>query len=178
MMFLSLNNLFRFARHSAAALASLFTLALALGCSTPGAHSEVASQQRGSLVELNVIAIPVGLNLDRIPGPESFSVKIFGNDSVHPKAVPIRSGTLEILAFDGGFFGRSNLPPVLKVWRYAAGDLLAHRFNSSIGTGYEFTLSWGTNHPTRTLMSVAARYTSDQGEVLTSRASSVSVLNP
>lgn len=128
-------------------------------------------------MELNVLTAPVGLDLDGRPGIDGFSVKVFGNIATNPKPVPIRSGTLEILMFDGTLYGRTNVPPPLCTWIFSAEQLRSHEFTARIGTGYEFSLVWGTNIPTRNLISVGARYTSAQGKILTSSLSSVTVLN-
>ncbi len=144
-------------------------------CSTPPKSSD--EPEPGAIVKLNLIAVPVGLNLDNRPGPDGFSVKVYANDTLHAKGIPIRDGLLEILAFDGSFFGRTNMPPTLRTWKFPATDLAPYRFKSTIGIGYEFTLLWGTNKPSRTLMSVAARYIAANGRVVTARASSVSVLD-
>ncbi len=146
-------------------------------CATSKKPGSSFGAEAGAIEGLNVLAIPVGLNLDRIPGPDSFSVKVYAVNATNPKAVPIRSGTLEILTFDGTFFGRTNVPPVLRSWSFESSQLEPVRFQSQVGTGYEFTLSWGTNKPTHTLMSVAARYTSPAGEIVTSRPSSVTVID-
>lgn len=144
-------------------------------CSTPPKSSD--EPEPGAIVKLNLIAVPVGLNLDNRPGPDGFSVKVYANDTLHAKGIPIRDGLLEILAFDGSFFGRTNMPPTLRTWKFPATDLAPYRFKSTIGIGYEFTLLWGTNKPSRTLISVAARYFAPNGRVVTARASSVSVLD-
>jgi len=115
--------------------------------------------------------------LDNVPGPDGFSVKVFANDAKHPKSVPIREGQLEILMFNGTFFGRTNLPPPLKVWSFNPGELAGHRFSSSIGAGYEFVLRWEANRPTERLITVGARYTSPNQQILTSLPSSVTVLD-
>ena len=166
----------RFQRRNLFCFYSL-ALLLCVSCATHRPAPAQASPEPGEITALNVIAVPVGLNLDNIPGPDSFSVKVYATDSVHPKAIPIRKGTLEILTFDGTLYGRSNLPPVLRAWTFDARDLVSYQFKSHIGAGYEFTLSWGTNKPTHTLMAVASRYTSPEGQVVTSRSSAVTVID-
>jgi hypothetical protein len=145
-------------------------------CSSPRPQG-VFRPTSGELVELNIITAPVGLNLDGPPGLDGFSVKVYANIAANPKPVPIRSGTLEVLMFDGTFYGRTNVPPALRVWSFTAEELRPLEFTARIGTGYDFLLPWGTNRPTRQLISIAARYTSAEGKVLTSRPSSVTVLD-
>jgi len=120
---------------------------------------------------------PVGLNLDERPGPDGFSVKVYANAKDNPKPVPIRAGVLEILMFDGSFFGRTNVPPPLKTWSFTAEQLRSCEFTSRIGTGYDLVLSWGLDRPAQHLITVAARYTSPEQEILTSRPSSVTVID-
>jgi hypothetical protein len=118
----------------------------------------------------------VGLNLDDRPGPDGFSLKVYASEEGRTKAVPIRSGTLEILMWNGTFFGRTSVPPALKIWAFKSDELIAHEFTAGLGTGYDFVLAWGTNRPSEPLITVAARYTSAQGDVVTSRPSSVAVV--
>jgi hypothetical protein len=151
-------------------------LLVASGCSSSG-RSSFHAPTSGELIELNVLTAPVGLDLDGRPGIDGFSVRVFGNITANPKPVPIRSGILEILMFDGTVYGRTNVPPALSSWTFNAEELRPHEFTARIGTGYEFALPWGTNVPTRNLISIGARHTSPEGKVLTSSLSSVTVLN-
>ena len=123
------------------------------------------------------MTVPVALNLDQKPGPDGFSVKVYANDATHPKPVPLKEGRLEILMFDGSFYGKTEVPPPLKTWSYSAEELRAHRFDAGIGTGYEFVMAWGQSVPHQRMITVAARYTSDDQRVVTSRPSSVTVVN-
>ena len=157
--------------------ASCALLALSLlgpGCQSPPAGE--TSAPRGGIVQLNLITVPVALNLDGIPGPDGVSAKVYANEERAPKAVRISEGTLEVLLFDGSFYGRTNVPPPLRIFRFENSELRSHQFEARIGTGYEFTLSWGTNRPTARTMSIAARYTDPSGRVVTSRPSSVTVI--
>lgn len=131
----------------------------------------------GEIRQLNVMSVPVALNVDNIPGPDGFSVKVFANDARHPKPVRIREGQLEILIFNGTFFGLTNVPTPLRVWSFSARELAAQEFTAKIGVGYEFLLLWGTNRPTERLITVAARYTSPGQNIVTSEPSSVTVLD-
>jgi hypothetical protein len=147
-----------------------------IGCSSS------APQRRffptgGELVELNILTTPVGIDLDGRPGIDGFSVKIYGNVADNPKPVPIRSGTMEVLMFDGTLYGRTNLPPPLHVWSFTASELRMHEFSAPIGIGYDLSLAWASDVPTRRLITVGARYTSAEGKVITSSLSSVTVLN-
>lgn len=150
---------------------SLLVLALLGACT-----SITPVPSTGPITALHLITVPVALDLDRRPGPDGISLKIYANDSAHPKPIRIEAGTLEILMFDGTFAGRTNLPPVLRTFTFPADGLRVHQFTAGIGTGYEFSLPWGTNRPTHRALSVAARHTAPGGRVVTSRPSSVQVL--
>ena len=152
-----------------AALAVLFN-----GCASPPPQPSASA---GEVRELNVMTMPVALNLDQNPGVDGFSAKVYANDAAHPKPVAIRNGQLEVLIWDGTLFGATNVPPPLKTWTFDASQLLQYRFESGIGVGYEFSLRWGTNQPTKRLITVAARYTAPNGQVVTSRPSSVTVID-
>jgi hypothetical protein len=144
-------------------------------CSSTGRRPLFAGS--AEIVELNVLTAPVGLDLDGKPGLDGFSIRVFAGAKANPKPVPIRAGTLEIVMFDGTLFGRTNLPPPLRVWTFTPDELRQREFTSGIGTGYDLLLAWGRNVPTRRLITVGARYTSPSGNVLTSSPSSVTVID-
>jgi len=146
-------------------------------CSSSPQRASTSSPKSGELTELNVLTAPVGQDLDGRPGIDGFSVRVYANIASNPKPVPIVSGTLEILMFDGTVYGRTNVPPALHIWTFPANQLRNYEFTARIGIGYEFSLAWRTNVPTRNLISVGARYTSPEGKILTSSLSSVTVLN-
>jgi hypothetical protein len=153
-------------------LAIALTLLLA-GC----ASAPTLPRAAGSVAQVNLITGPVGLNVDQRPGADAFSAKVYLNDARNPKTIPVREGTLEILMFDGTFFGRTNLPAPLRIWSFDAETLSRqHQVKSSIGIGYDFLLPWGTNRPQQRLITVVARYTSPERTILVSDPSSVTVL--
>jgi hypothetical protein len=159
--------------------------ALALAClglfaacgSTPAAAGPPQPLHGGPIRELHVMSAPVGMNFDNQPGPDGFSVRVFATDASHPKPIRIDRGQLEILMFDGTFYGRTNVPPALRIWTFTAAELRPNEFTARIGTGYNFNLLWGTNRPTQRMISVAARYTSPEHDIVTSRPSSVAVVS-
>jgi hypothetical protein len=156
----------------------LFLLCLAatlLGCSSIDKTS--VAYGPADITAVHIITLPVALNLDGKPGLDGFSLKVFANDAHNPKPVPIRSGTLEILAFDGTLARKTNLPPPLRIWSFSAEDLKRHEFRAGIGTGYEMTLAWGTNRPTQRMITLGARYTSPAGSVTLSHPSSITVMD-
>src|SRR4051812_14302058 len=133
---------------SIAAIVAMICLA-AIGCSSSERRTSLFAPNSGEVTELNVLTAPVGLDLDGRPGIDGFSVRVYANIASNPKTVPIVSGTLEILMFDGTVYGRTNVPPALRIWTFPADQLRNHEFTARIGVGYEFALPWGTNVPTR-----------------------------
>jgi hypothetical protein len=146
------------------------------GCVSEPPGSGEKKTPPGAIVELHIMTAPVGINMDAKPGPDGFSVRVYANDATHPKPIRISSGQLEILMFNGTFFGRTNVPPPVKVWTFAGEELREHEFTARIGTGYNFTLAWGAAQPSDRMISVAARYTGPDHGIVTSRPSSVAVI--
>lgn len=156
--------------------ATRILLALALLSAGCASAPKVAILGSGRIREINIMTSPVGLNLDERPGVDGFSMKVFANDESNPKAVPIQEGAVEIMMFNGNFYGKTNVPAPAKTWHFEAAELKNYQVKSSIGAGYEFVLSWGTNHPMARLITVVARYNSPSGRSIFSPASSVTVL--
>jgi len=144
------------------------------GCKAPVGGAKSGDER---IAQVNLITVPVALDMDGVPGVDGIALKLYGNNPKEPKAIRIREGTIEFLLFDGTFHGRTSPPPVLRTFTFAASQLRLHEFRSTLGYGYDFTLRWGTNIPTQRIMSVGARYTGVDGRVVTSRPSSVTVLN-
>src|SRR5690349_14951860 len=90
--------------------AALTLLLLAVVSCGTVKNSARLGPEAGMIQNLNLIAVPVGLNLDKFPGAESFSVKVYANNEANPKAVAIRAGALEVITFDGIFSTPTNLP--------------------------------------------------------------------
>jgi hypothetical protein len=141
-----------------------------------GCKSSPLRSSSGQIVELNLMTVPVALDLDGRPGPDGISVKLYASAKENPKPVRLREGALELLLFDGAFRRQAAPPPVLRQFKFSADELRANEFTARIGTGYQFFLRWGTNVPTQRIMSVAARYTPPEGQVVLSRPNSITVL--
>ena len=146
---------------------------LFVACKAP----DSALSPKNAIAQLNVITVPVALDLDGRPGPDGVALKLYASHATNPKAIRIRDGTIEILLFDGTFHGRTNPPPILRTAVFTPAELRLNEFKSNIGYGYDLTLRWGTNLPTQRLMSVGARYTSPDGRPIVTRTSSGTVLN-
>ena len=73
--------------------------------------------------------------------PDGVAVRIFASSRSRAKGVPIRSGTLEILAYDGALAEpREPTAKPAQVWSYPAASLPPLATASSLGTGYELAL--------------------------------------
>ena len=150
------------------------------GCvSSPKApHRRANSVQKSSSVieEINVLAVPVALNFDNIPGPDGFVITIYGGNHTLPKAVPLEIGTLEILMFDGLLPGNAiKSPTPLKTWDFTASDLKRYAGTTSIGTGYQIPNLWGDAAPRAGKITVIVRYTSPSGAILYSAPGIIAV---
>jgi hypothetical protein len=151
---------------------------LAAACALVSCQSKrPAAASKDRIVQLNLITVPVALDLDGKPGPDGIAVKLYANTARDPKAVRLREGTIEFVMFDGTFHRRTNPPPIIRTFTFTAPELRLHEYSSKIGWGYDFTLRWGTNLPTQRIMSVGARYTVTNVPPIVSRPSSVTVLN-
>ena len=128
------------------------------------------------ITEINMLAVPVALNLDSLPGPDSVAVKIYAGNLREAKPVPITTGTLELLMFDGVLKKSSNAPTPLHVWSYPARELKRYEFKASIGIGYEFTASWTTNKPAAAKVTLISRYVCESGSPIYSAPSTISIM--
>lgn len=150
-------------------LGTAVILLLAGGCVTEGGGS-------GGIDEVHLFGLPVALNIDNVPGPDAFSIRVYASASAHPRGVPIRSGTLEVVLYDGAHGPAQPLPEVpLRVWRFTPQQLKTLASENRLGTGYEFTLPWTGTPPTRSRVTVLARYRPPSGPVVVSGPSAISL---
>ena len=160
-------------------LLSAFVQLVLVGCASSKANRPAVSHfgvLQAQIDELDLLAMPVALNLDAAPGVDGFAIRVFALDRSRPKAQPLASGVMEILMYDG--FLREVLQDAgqyRKTWSFSAEQLKAYAFASTIGTGYRFTLNWGVDKPHADRITVAVRYRSAQGKTVTSAPSSISV---
>lgn len=160
-------------------LALALGLGFGLGCVSGGPSTQPRLQpaaDSGPVDEINLLAIPVALNLDARPGPDGFVIKIYASNKKRPKPVPLENGTLEVLMFDGipGTTAELSAPP-LRTWTYPGDSLRQYEIRTSIGIGYQFAPQWGDAPPAQSRISVVARYTSREGATVTSAPSIISV---
>lgn len=143
---------------------------LLLGCASDGPLTS-----HGPITELNMLAVPVALNLDGLPGPDTVAVKIYAGNPREAKPVPITSGSLELLMFDGLLKKSTNAPTPLQIWTFPARQLKRYEFKASIGTGYELTASWTTNKPRAAKITLISRYVPDSGAPIYSSPGTISI---
>ena len=77
-------------RHSPFTIPLLLLLA---SCATIPSSSDIS--------QVHLFGLPVAVNMDQRPGPDGISVRVFASAPDKARGLPVRSGTLEILAFDG-----------------------------------------------------------------------------
>jgi hypothetical protein len=148
----------------------------AAGChSTP--KPAAAPSQPGEITQVHIISMPVALNTDGAPGPDSISVKVFFNDTEHPKTIRMTRGILDIMMFDGALAAEKTNRVLLRDWTFDPAGLAAYEFTGGVGAGYEFTLPWGANRPSRRIVTVGARYTRPSGEMVFSSPASITVVD-
>src|SRR5688572_23413946 len=87
----------------------LVLLAVLTGCATPKKKPAVSVGTQ-SITEINMLAVPVALNLDPLPGPDTVAIKIYAGNLREAKPVPITVGAIELLMFDGILKKSTNAP--------------------------------------------------------------------
>jgi hypothetical protein len=159
-------------------LACALALAVGLGCVTEGKRPRPvpdAETGGGPIEEINLLAVPVALNLDQTPGLDGFVLKIYATTRKRAKPIPIEEGKVEVLMFDGmvGLTGTGSRKP-LHIWTFTAVDLRSFEIHGSIGTGYQLAPLWGDDKPTGGKFTIFVRYTPPKGNPLVSAPSIIS----
>jgi hypothetical protein len=166
-----------------AVLMLLSLLLGAAGCVTSGpearkpAPKEPSSKAR--VDELDLVTMPVTVNLESKLGLNGIQVKIYASDFQRPKPHAITEGTLEILMFEGlvgESFDQTNR--CRHVWSFPARDLPTSAVTTTVGTGYLFPLAWGKDRPRADKITVIARYLPPQGPMIYSAPSYISIPPP
>ena len=148
--------------------------ALLVGCSNTNKRP-AAAPAPVSIEKLSLLAAPIALNLDGVPGPDAVAVKVYAGNARNPKPVAINSGTLDLLAFEGSLSNPTNIPPPFKTWTYSASELRRMQFRTSIGIGYEITASFIGLKPKSDKLTVLARYRPDASRAIYSSPSTISL---
>ena len=130
----------------------------------------------GTIEQIHMLTSPFAVNLDGVPGPDGIAAKVYAGSQNQPRFFPIESGTLEILMFDGWVSDLSASASIpLRVWKFTAEELKAYELPSAVGTGYQLALPWGDKRPTKTRLTVVARYTSAKGAAIYSSPSIIAM---
>ena len=153
-----------------------FLLGLGCGCATT---SGGADRTVSDVVELNLLTLPVALNLDARPGADGVAVKLFALSAGAPKPTPIRAGSVEVLLFDGLLpQDTTTLPEPAHVWRFTAQQLKEWEVRAVIGTGYQLTLRWDRFQPSGERVTVVARHAIGAGRYIYSSPGVISCTAP
>ncbi len=161
-------------------LAAVLLLATATGCVSEPRQSKPAPRVTDSgdapIQEIDVLALPVALNLDQKPGPDGFLIKVFATNRKKPKAIAIDEGKIEVFMFDGvlGITQPVTSEPK-QTWTYSAKDLKLYEIRSSVGIGYQLSPTWGDAKPAGSKITVGVRYTPPNGRFINSAPSVISV---
>lgn len=123
--------------------------------------------------EVHLFGLPVTLNLDGIPGPDGFAVRVFVTKGGGAKGSTIENGNLEVLMFDG-VIGPDEIAvkEPKQIWKFTARQLAPLREQTSLGNGYRFTLRW-SQPPTRGHITVVARYVGAKRQPIYSSPSTI-----
>ena len=157
-------------------LFALILLLLPIGCASVKPKSPAKDSAAATIDQINLLASPVALNFDDSAGPDGFVLKVYAGNRDRPKPVPILSGNLEVLMFDG--IPKTNAPEApapRRTWKYSAEQLQTHSTRTSIGTGYQLSPQWGEAKPAGDKISVLVRYTSPSGVTIYSAPSVIAV---
>ena len=151
-------------------------LCFAIGCATSPGNGGGSSSGRQGIDALHIFSLPLALDLDGVPGPDGFGVTLYASAVAPAKGVPITSGSVEILMFDGVLSAdtQTNAAP-RRVWSYTSAELKRYVIKTSLGTGYRFTPRWGDTPPLQNRISIVARYVPPRDTPIQSAPTTISV---
>ncbi|HNU98348.1 MAG: hypothetical protein KA191_03415 [Verrucomicrobia bacterium] len=157
-------------RRAAGACAACLLAVALCGCVTNSKTPRAASSS--AIDELNLLGLPVAVNLDRRPGADGVVVKLFATSRSSPRAMPLRSGTLELIAYEGTP-SPAALPMPFHRWTFTPAELAHNEFTTVLGTGYRLVLSWMPRSLPSDRVTIIARYHPHKAEPVTSAPSSI-----
>ena len=130
----------------------------------------------GGIDSLHLFSVPVALDLDGAPGPDGFGATIYASAAAKAKGLPITSGKIEVLMFDGTMAAEAgtNAAPK-KTWSFTSAELKDHLVQTALGVGYRFTLSWADTPPLQNRITVVARYLPSRGRPVPSSPATIAV---
>ncbi len=138
------------------------------GCSSTAGNASSTKAIR----QITLIAAPVALDLDGIPGPEGVGIKMHAFTAGSPKSVAIREGYVELFAYDRR--GVLEQPPrPFHQWTFEVSDLEVVRSDAVLGPGYDLLLDWRPKVVVSSRIAVVARYHPPNGPPVTSAPSAV-----
>jgi len=154
----------------------LFSLAFCLAFSAGLFGCATAPEGGGSdgVQELHLLVLPVTMPPTQPGRAGGLVVRVFASSRARAKGLPIRAGTLEIMAYDGAVPDAAS--PGIKpaqTWAFPAARLADFAGTSSLGTGYELQLPWQGPRPTGGRLAVVARLVMPRGGVIQTTAPSV-----
>lgn len=150
-------------------ISGLCALALFLhGCAGSTGENKAAIDQ------LHLLVTSVALNVDDKPGPDGVGVRVYASRRERAEALPIASGTLDILMFDGNLpLDQLRSAQPRHTWSYPAEKLKPYIQKTTIGISYRFAALWGEDKPTADRVTFVARHTSPNAKQAYSAPSSI-----
>jgi len=132
----------------------LLPLLFVLGCG-----SLSSSGGKGAINQLHLLGTPVAIDLDKKPGADGLGVRVYASSAETSQAIPIRSGSLEIVLFDGTVRREevAAATPLVSV-TYSASQLRKFEHKTAVGMSYNFIPAWGDHTPTKGRVTVVAIY--------------------
>jgi hypothetical protein len=141
---------------------------LLAGCAGPTRAS------KSSIDQLHLLVTSVALNVDDKPGPDGVGVRVYASRHERAEALPITTGTLDILMFEGNVpFDQLPSHQPRHTWSYPADKLKPHIQKTTVGISYRFAALWGDDKPTTDRVTFVARHTSQNTNHIYSAPSSV-----
>ena len=154
------------------------------GCSGPSSAARplprgAPASSSSRVDEINLVALPVPVNLESLPGVDGIVLKIYGVSFKHPRTQPIRSGVLDVIMWDGLVRGTAEETNRCRhIWTFTAQELQGYAFTTTVGTGYFFQLGWGKDKPQGDKITVVARYQPAPGQAVYSAPSYMAIPPP
>jgi hypothetical protein len=126
---------------------------------------------------VDLLLTSVAVDLDGKPGLDGFGARVYASNRRSSIGAVLTEGRLELLLFDGvvGAAEVTKTEP-LKVWTYDANALKPFAQYTSIGTGYRFALGWGDRRPSRSRITIVARYVASDGFTVVSAPGTIPLM--
>lgn len=116
------------------------------------------------------------MNLDGIPGPDGFEMRVYASSMGRAHGLPISRGKVDVMFYDGILRESDDVvAKPLHVWTFDASQLRPFASPTSLGVGYRLTLRWGSDKPTKDSFTVIARYVLPRQTPIVSSPNSVAM---